>query len=55
MSDLNEMGLTGSDDSRAKRDLICDKLHLGFCNAKTFLKRLNNNGITKEELRKYVG
>lgn len=55
MSDLNEMGLTGSDDSRVKRDLICDKLHLGFCNAKTFLKRLNNNGITKEELRKYVG
>lgn len=55
MSDLNEMGLTGSEDSRAKRDLICDKLHLGFCNAKTLLKRLNNNGITKEELRKYVG
>lgn len=55
MSDLNEMGLTGSDDSRVKRDLICDKLYLGFCNAKTFLKRLNNNGITKEELRKYVG
>ena len=55
MSDLSEMGLTGSDDSRVKRDLICDKLHLGFCNAKTFLKRLNNNGITKEELRKYVG
>lgn len=54
MSDLNELGLTGSDESKLKRDSVCDKLHLGFCNAKTFLKRLNNNGITKEELKDYV-
>lgn len=54
MSDLNELGLTGSDESKLKRDFVCDKLHLGFCNAKTFLKRLNNNGITKEELKDYV-
>ena len=55
MSDLNELGLTGTAESREKRDLVCDLFHLGFCNAKTFLKRLNNNGITKEEGRKYVG
>lgn len=54
MSDLNDLGLTGTEESTVKRELICDKLHLGFCNAKTFLKRLNNNGITKEELKKYV-
>lgn len=54
MSDLNDLGLTGTEESMVKRELICDKLHLGFCNAKTFLKRLNNNGITKEELKKYV-
>ena len=54
MSDLNELGLIGEDDSQSKRNVVCEALNLGFCNAKTFLKRLNNNGITKEELKKYV-
>ena len=51
MSDLHELGLIGSVDSKDKRERICDKFHLGFCNAKTLLKRLNNNGIKKEELK----
>lgn len=55
MSDLADLGLIGEEDSKIKRETICDKLNLGFCNAKTFLKRLNNNGISKEQLRKYVG
>ena len=54
MADLNELGLIGEADSKAKRERVCDKLNLGFCNAKTFLKRLNNNNIKKEELEKYV-
>ncbi len=54
MSDLNELGLIGEKDSKRKREEICEKLNLGFCNAKTFLKRLNNNCVSKEELRNYV-
>ena len=54
MSDLNELGLIGENDSKERRNVVCEKLNLGFCNAKTFLKRLNNNGITKEKLRNYV-
>ena len=49
-SDLVKLGLEGSDDSSTKRKVVIDKLHLGQCNAKTFLKRLNYSGITIEEL-----
>lgn len=54
MSDLYELGFVGRDDSAQKRKFVCDKLNLGFCNGKTFHKRLNNNEITKEELEKYA-
>lgn len=54
IADLDALGLTGSEESNEKRIAVADKLHLGFCNAKTFLKRLNNNGITIEELKKLI-
>lgn len=50
MSDLVNLGLVGSNDADNKREKICEKYHLGFCNAKTFLKRINNCGITLQEL-----
>jgi len=50
-SDLVLLGLEGSEGSTSKRNLVIDKLHLGHCNAKTFLKRLNYTGITIEELK----
>lgn len=50
-SDLVKLGLEGSDDSSIKRKTVIEKLHLGQCNAKTFLKRLNYSGITIEELK----
>ena len=52
MSDLVVLGLTGTEDADIKRTKICEKFHLGYCNAKTFLKRINNCGITLEEIRK---
>ena len=52
MSDLVKIGLVGARDSDEKREKVCEKFHLGFCNAKTFLKRLNNCGITLEEIEK---
>ena len=52
MSDLVKLGLVGAADSEEKREKVCKKFHLGFSNAKTFLKRLNNCGITLEEIKK---
>lgn len=51
MSDLVALGLVGAEDSDSKREKICKKFHLGFCNAKTFLKRINNCGITLKEIK----
>ena len=54
MNDLVDLGFVGTNDSKKKRERACNNLCLGFCNAKTFLKRLNNNGITKETLKQYA-
>lgn len=52
--DLLSLGLLGEDDSSDRRNQVSTKLHLGYCNAKTLLKRLNYLGITKEELKKIL-
>ena len=52
MSDLVDLGFSGARDSDEKRQKVSEKLHLGYCNAKTFLKRLNSKGITLEDLKK---
>ena len=54
MNDLVDLGLSGQEDSSIKRDIIISKLSLGYCNAKTFLKRLNYCDINKDELRKML-
>ena len=50
-NDLVQLGLTGQPDSFEKRQKISEKFHLGFCNAKTFLKRVNYSGITIEDIK----
>lgn len=49
--DLYVLGLVGREDSADKRDKICRKFNLGFCNAKTFLQRINYSGISLEEIK----
>ena len=51
MSDLQKLALVGDENAQNNREEVSMKLHLGYCNAKTFLKRLNNNGITIDELK----
>ena len=51
-ADLVNLGLVGDENSANKRKLIIDKFHLGHCNAKTFLKRLNYLHLTVEEITK---
>lgn len=47
--DMILLGLAGGKDSRAFRDRLGHELGIGYGNAKQFLSRLNNFGISKEE------
>ena len=53
-NDLYELGFIGKEDSKQKRDKICQYYHLGWCNAKTFLNRLNMFGLTTEDLKEVI-
>lgn len=50
-SDLHNLGLEGNENSSQKRQIIINKFNLGYCNAKTFLKRINYSKISYEELK----
>ena len=54
MQDICQQGLAGCADSAAKRELVCEKLGLGCCNAKQLISRLNNFGITREEFEQTI-
>ena len=51
MADLTMLGLVGDNEASTRREKIIKKFHLGHCNAKTFLKRLNYSGLTLEDIR----
>lgn len=48
-SDLSLFGLVGSKDAADRRDAMGKALGIGYGNARTFLRRLNSYGVTKEE------
>lgn len=50
-SDLTKIGLEGSENSTVNREKVIKKYHLGHCNAKTFLKRVNYLHLSIEDLR----
>ena len=47
--DLFFSGLSGSTEASARRDRLGAILGIGYANAKQFLLRLNNYGVTREE------
>ncbi len=49
MEDLYSAGLAASPTAAARRAALGDVLGIGFANAKTFLRRLNNYGVTRAE------
>lgn len=49
LTDLMFSGLNGIHDAGARRALVGAKLGIGYANAKTFLQRLNNYGVTRAE------
>ncbi|HAY61125.1 MAG: ribonuclease M5 [Acidaminococcaceae bacterium] len=58
-ADLRDNGLAGSPDASARRALLGAELGIGYGTGKTFLRRLNTYGVTREEftaaLRKLDG
>ena len=50
--DLVQLGLNGGPNSKFIREEVGNFLGIGYCNSKQFLNRLNNFGITREELIK---
>ena len=47
--DMDRFGLSGGPGASARRARLGDALGIGYGNGKTFLKRLNAFGITREE------
>lgn len=54
MNDLVKYGLTGSNDSSSKRDLVGRELGIGYGNTKQFLSRLNRYGISRDEFTEAI-
>ena len=53
--DMDTYGLSAGPGSKEKRDALGRKLGIGYANSKGFLKRLNNYGISREDLEKALG
>lgn len=50
MADLIDLGLMGNSNSSTLRLEIAKKYHIGKCNSKTLLKRLNMLGVKKQDI-----
>lgn len=55
LSDLYELGLSGTEDSKLRREKLSSSLNIGKPNTKTLIKRLVMLGISKEKLKTLVG
>ena len=53
-ADLLRCGLIGNNMASDRRDRVGQILGIGYGNAKQFLNRLNNYGVTREEFEKAV-
>ena len=53
--DMDRFGLSGGPGASERRALLGDALGIGYGNGKTFLKRLNAFGITREEFEEKAG
>ncbi|MFZ7134646.1 MAG: ribonuclease M5 [Eubacteriales bacterium] len=50
LEDLVILGLMHHPDSQNRRRFVGEKLGIGYCNGKQFLKRLNHFGVTRTQL-----
>ena len=49
VAEMVALNLAGGTDSSRLRDKVSATLGVGYCNAKTFVRRLNSYGVTREE------
>ncbi|MBP2646038.1 MAG: Primase-related protein [Firmicutes bacterium] len=49
MQDIWQARLNGTPDAVARRAVLGDTLGIGYANAKTFLRRLNHYGVSRQE------
>ncbi len=54
VSDMINYGLSGHEQASKNRELVGNYLGIGYSNAKSFLKKLNNYGITKEAFEEAI-
>lgn len=54
MEDMLRYGLTGNDSAKKRREQLGIRLSIGYGNTKTFLKKLNQFGISREEFIKQI-
>lgn len=52
--DFIDFGLTGRTDSALYRKKVCDAFYISPCSAKTCFKRLNQMGVTKEQVEEVL-
>lgn len=50
-ADLVQLKLEGDENSASLREKVIETFHLGHCNAKTFLKRINYSGLTLDDIK----
>jgi len=50
VDDIRKCGLTGAKDASEKRAKVCKILGIGYGNTKSFINKLNQYGVTTEEL-----
>lgn len=53
-NDLFDLGLLGKQNSANLRKKVSESLHLGFGNAKSFLKKVNMINISKEQIKEII-
>ena len=49
-----DLGLSGRSDSKERRDVLAEQLHIGQANAKTFYNRLNMIHAKYEEIERMM-
>ena len=54
ISDLLELGLIGTKNSKTLRNMVCNSLNIGFSNAKNLLLKLNSINISKDEVKEII-
>lgn len=48
--DIYGLGICGGEGAKIRREKLCDKLGIGYTNAKGFIKRANDFGISKKDI-----